>query len=119
VTHVVAQKAELAGSDIKNIPGGLIDLANRGVVQPWKDVLTTGHVSAKTNRGIDKLINEQSDSVEQTLNHPGRDPFATALVALPALHGAGRVAERGVAVTDAARAGGGVKGVVRAATPHA
>jgi hypothetical protein len=93
VGHVVGQKAELAARDIKGIPGGVIDQANTAVVQPWKDVLTTGHVSKKTNKRIDTLIQDTADSTRHALEHPGADPFATALTLLPALHGAGRVAE--------------------------
>jgi hypothetical protein len=71
----------------------VIDQANTAVVQPWKDVLTTGHVSKKTNKRIDTLIQDTADSTRHALEHPGADPFATALTVLPALHGAGRVAE--------------------------
>jgi hypothetical protein len=88
--HWTASKAGKAAHDVKAIPGGTIDLVNRGVVQPWKDVITTGHVSAKTNRNIDKLINEQSASVRHTLNHPFDDPLATFLTVNPVLHGAGK-----------------------------
>jgi hypothetical protein len=114
--HVVGEKAALAAHDLKAAPGGAIDFVNTGAVQPWKDVLTTGHVSKKHNAAIDKLINEQSDAVEQTLSHPLKDPFATVLTVAPILHGAGRVAERGVEAGRAAKAGEGAKGVVRAAT---
>jgi hypothetical protein len=114
--HVVGEKAALAAHDLKAAPGGAIDFVNTGAVQPWKDILTTGHVSKKHNAAIDKLINEQSDAVEQTLSHPLKDPFATVLTVAPILHGAGRVAERGVEAGRAAKAGEGAKGVVRAAT---
>lgn len=115
VAHVVAQKAELAGSDIKNIPGGTIDFLNKGVVQPWKDVVTTGHVSAKHNAAIDNLISQTADSTQQTLTHPFKDPFQTLLLAGgPALHGVGVVAERAGAAGAAARAGEGIGGIAKA-----
>lgn len=116
IGHVVGQKLDLAGRDIKGIGGGVVEEVRRGVVDPWKDVITTGHVSKGTNKNIDRLIAQNVDSIQYTANHPGADPFATLLLGLPLLHGAGRVGVSTIEGARAARAGEGVKGVVRAAS---
>jgi hypothetical protein len=97
------------------MPGGVISQLNTAVVQPWKDVLTTGHVKKKTNAKIDKLQTQMSDQAVQQLSHPLQDPFATALLLSPLLHGVARVGVGGVEASRALKAGEGVTGAVKAA----
>ena len=116
--HFIASKAALAANDIKAIPGG--------VVQTIKDIpspltvayhLATGNVGAaqKDVTPIAQDAKAQAQSASTALQHPLRDPFQTVTTVLPLLHAAGNVAARGAAVADAARAGGGMADVAKAA----
>lgn len=94
VAHVVAQKAELAGHDLKAMPGGIVEAANTAVVQPYKNLVTTGHPYAHgAGKKIDKLVNQTAESTVSSIEHPLRDPFATALNVLPLTHGLGKAAD--------------------------
>lgn len=116
IAHNVGQSLERSGRTALAIPGGLISQANTAVVQPWKNLITTGHPYAHgEGKKIDDLIQQQFDSVGQTLSRPGHDPLATAMLVSPLLHGAGRVAEGAAEAGKAVKAGEGVTGAVKAA----
>lgn len=116
VAHSVGQSLERSGRTALAIPGGLISQANTAVVQPWKNLVTTGHPYAHgAGKKIDELIQQQADSIGQTLSRPGHDPLATAMLVSPLLHGAGRVVESAAEAGKAVKAGEGVTGAVKAA----
>lgn len=116
VAHSVGQSLERSGRTALAIPGGLISQANTAVVQPWKNLVTTGHPYAHgAGKKIDELIQQQADSIGQTLSRPGHDPLATAMLVSPLLHGAGRVVEGATEAGKAVKAGEGVTGAVKAA----
>lgn len=85
--HWVAGKAGLAAHDIKSIPGGLISTGEGLVTHP----LRTGEQIAKATL--------------QTLEHPLRDPFMTALTAGGLVSGVGSIAGRAAAVGGALEEG--------------
>jgi hypothetical protein len=112
--HWVAQKADIAAHDIKQMGPGAIGLVNTAVVQPWKDVLTTGHVSAAHSAAIDKAQQSVMQNTFAPLAHPLADPFATATLLLPSTHALATPFVRGAEVTKAIQAGEGAAGAAKA-----
>src|SRR6516162_2506023 len=118
--HWVAAKTSLAGRDILGTPGGIWDLVSsdlqavsddlHGRNKPanlafWHD-LGQGHVlrafgeykkpgvTPAAQRAVGAAEGFVSSS-KTALEHPLRDPFATAMTVLPLLHGIGKAADIG------------------------
>ena len=90
--HWTASKAELAGSDIKNMPGGLVQTAK--VSLPIAQLITEGKLPSKRQtRDFVKFGKAQVTQAKETLQHPLRDPFATALTVAPFTHGLGKLGD--------------------------
>lgn len=85
--HWVAKKAGIAAHDVKSIPGGLIATGEGLATHPIRTVEQVGK------------------STLQTVEHPLRDPFMTALTIGGLLSGVGSVAGRAAAVGDALEEG--------------
>jgi hypothetical protein len=101
--HYVAKKAELAGHDVKSIPGGIIDLGKGLATHPIRTAEQVGK------------------STLQTIEHPLRDPFMTALTLGGLVSGVGSIAGRAAAVGDMLAEGGDAGMLLKAAakTPAA
>ena len=106
--HWIGEKASLAGHDIEGIPGGTYHLVKPLGVQ-FYDIARYGPRDAWGGKKGERAFEaNQRDALRQTrgvvenakqsIEHPLRDPFQTALTVGPALHGLGRIGEvaRGV-----------------------
>jgi hypothetical protein len=104
--HWTAQKADLAAHQLAAMPGGAVTALDTAVVQPYKNLLTTGHPYAHgQGQKIDALTNQVAQGTVAPLEHPLRDPFSTLLTLLPAGNAVARAGMAGAAAADAARAG--------------
>lgn len=96
VGHVIASKASKAGHDIESFPGGALQTAHFAA-SPFVAAYdrATGHGGAADKQIAFAHQYEHGTvaQVKHTIAHPGDDPFQTLLLALPAVHGAGRLAE--------------------------
>ncbi|MFL5914123.1 MAG: hypothetical protein ACJ752_00590 [Gaiellaceae bacterium] len=112
VGHFIGSKASLAGHDIAQMPGGTYHLLKPLPVQVY-DVARYGprdlwggkkgeHALEANQRDAEQQTTGLIKSTKSTLEHPLRDPFATALTVSPALHLPFRGAEiaRGVDITE-------------------
>jgi hypothetical protein len=48
--HTIRKQVGIAGHDIRQVPGATEETIRRGVADPWKDILTAGHVKKKTTK---------------------------------------------------------------------
>jgi hypothetical protein len=125
--HLVAQKVDLAGHDIKAMPGGLVGLGkleydaiktdvqhpNLGKHESLHDFLhgSNNPASKKLGQAEVGMTKASVTSVE----HPLRDPFQTLLTVAPIVSaGAGTVARVGAA-GEAAAEGGSLADIAKAA----
>lgn len=112
--HFIAQKSELAGHDLKGIPGGLIDLGVAGAL----DVRDEYEHPLRINQP-DRLLHLAGAAGKgslESLEHPLRDPFLTLVSAIPALRVVGGLGVRaGVAASAAGEEGATAASVLRAA----
>jgi hypothetical protein len=121
--HWVGQKSELAATDLKNIPGGLVQAAG-ALDAPFVstyELITHGSKAATTadaqgQKRFETFVKANAEGAKQTVEHPLRDPFQTALLAAGAASGvgsvAGRLAEAGRVINE----GGSFADVAKAAT---
>lgn len=105
--HWAAGKTELAATDLKNIPGGMVGLAEgeakavkQTVEHPWvtgkeKQALLHdwGHPTSAPQAKVDKPVAGIIKGLIAPVEHPLRDPFQTLMTVLPLAHGLGRTAE--------------------------
>ena len=90
--HWTASKAELAGFDLKAMPAGLGQSAK--VSLPIAQLITEGKLPSKRQtRDFVKFGKAQVTQAKETLQHPLRDPFATALTVAPFTHGLGKLGD--------------------------
>lgn len=99
--HWVGQKSELAATDLKNIPGGVVH-AGIGVEKDELHALRHGDLAGAVNpvelalhgKNTRALIKGTVKGTVQTVAHPLRDPFQTLLLASGAAGGVGSVVGR-------------------------
>ena len=115
VAHAVASKASLAGRDIEGMPGGIYHLGKDLGKSLTNKAAWEGHAGAYKNLPIDRDAKAMAKQTVESIRHPLRDPFMTALNVAPVVGMVGRVGEAGIAASDAARAGEGLSGAAKAA----
>jgi hypothetical protein len=120
--HWLGSKAELAASDLKNIPGGLVQVAK----VPAKEAEATYYLATgqtkKASRAVSSAHNQSKtlvkgtvSSTKATVEHPLRDPFQTGLLYTALLSGGATTAARAGEAAAAAREGASVGDIAKAA----
>lgn len=133
--HFVAEKSALAGHDLASIPGGVVgqvkglgSALESTVEHPWISRQKGEEMWAHPFRVVPGTANTpqavaQAKGVVQgavhSVEHPLADPFQTLMTVLPAAHFVGEAGLRGIAASDAVKAGEGAKGVAKAAVTKA
>jgi hypothetical protein len=90
--HFVAQKAELAGHDLKAMPGGIVAV-NEALVHDIAHGPGSPFAKPGAKSHLLPIAEGMGKQTVQSVEHPLRDPFATALTVLPATHGLGKAAD--------------------------
>jgi hypothetical protein len=120
IGHWLLSKTEKAASDLKNTPGGIVHTA-AALEKDQLDALKKGDIVDATPIGAllygkrtRKVEKSTVESTKETVEHPLRDPFQTALLASAALSGGASIASRAAAAGRALDEGAGVGAALKA-----
>jgi hypothetical protein len=105
--HWLAQKGELAGRDIKQMPAGLYQLGKDIGKAGYADIRHPLRLPTAKNDPLSRDIKAMGRATAQTVEHPLRDPFQTALTVLPLVTAGFGAAARAGEAAGALRTGEG------------
>lgn len=123
VGHFISSRAATGMSTIKSIGTGLYGAAKTGAIDPWWNLITTGHpyahntgnkIDAETNAVLGGTIVGPVNAVHDVTSGHFKDPIGDVIQFLPAAHGLARTGIGAAEAGAALRSGEGVGAAAKA-----